>query len=60
MIQYDPSITYTVAQLADHWHCKPSTVYGMIKTGKLQAFKVGVGYRVTDKALREFEEGVSA
>lgn len=59
MVQYDPSITYSVAQLARYWQVEPSTVYGMIKSGKLQAFKVGVGYRITDKAVREYEEGVA-
>lgn len=54
---FDPSVVYTVNELARHWRVEPSTIYGMIKTGKLTAFKVGVGYRITDKAVREYEEG---
>lgn len=59
-IDYDPSIVHSVASLASRWDVEPSVVYRLIKAGKLSAFKVGKEFRVTDKALREFEEGVSA
>ena len=58
MIEYDPSVVYSVAELAAHWRVEPSTIYGMIKSGKLAAFKCGVSYRITDKAVREYEEGL--
>lgn len=57
-VDYDPSVIHTVESLAHHWHVNPSTIYGLIKSGKLQAFKVGVGYRITDKARYEYEIGV--
>lgn len=59
-VPYDESVTYTVAELAQHWKVNDPTIYKMIKSGKLQAFKVGVGYRITDKAVREYEQGVGA
>jgi excisionase family DNA binding protein len=57
-VTYDESVTYSVAELAKHWKVNDPTIYKMIKAGKLPAFKVGVGYRITDKAVREFEAGV--
>lgn len=59
MIDYDPSVVYSVAELAQHWHVEPSTIYTMIKKGRLTAFKCGVSYRITDKAVREYEEGLA-
>lgn len=59
-VPYDPSVTYSVAELAKYWKVQDPTIYKMIRSGKLQAFKVGVGYRITDKAVREFEAGVGA
>lgn len=59
-VTYDPSVTYSVAELAQHWKVNDPTIYKMIKSGKLKAFRVGVGYRITDKAVREFEAGVGA
>lgn len=57
MPEYDDSIVYSVEDLAKHWRVNPSTIYGMIRSGKLAAFKVGVGYRITDRAVRAYEEG---
>ena len=56
-LMYDPSVVHTVASLADHWLVDPSVIYRLIKSGKLKAFKVGKEFRVTDKAVREYEEG---
>lgn len=60
MVTYDPSIVHSVAGLADYWMCEPETVRHLIRTGKLKAFRVGKELRVTDKALREYEEGETA
>ncbi len=60
MIEYDPSVVYTTEELAQRWKVRASTIYDLIRKGKLAAFKVGVGYRVTDRAVREYEEGVLA
>lgn len=59
-IQYDPSIVHSVAAIASRWDVEPTVVYRLIRAGKLQAFKAGKEYRVTDKALAEYEEGVYA
>lgn len=56
-MMYDPSVVHSVAQLADYWMVEPTVVYRLIRSGKLKAFRVGKEYRVTDKALREYEEG---
>lgn len=32
---------YSVASLAEHWECGTDTIYSMIKSGDLPAFKVG-------------------
>lgn len=57
---YDPSIVYSIHQVADRWQVEKSTIYRMISSGKLPAFRVGKEFRVTDRAVREYEEGVSA
>jgi len=57
-IEYDPSVIHTVASLSAYWRCDQNTVRHLIRTGRLQAFRVGKELRVTDKALREYEEGV--
>ena len=59
-ISYDPSIIYSVDSLAAHWGVKAETLREMIRRKKLPAFKVGREYRITDRAVREYEEGVSA
>jgi excisionase family DNA binding protein len=59
-VPYDESVTYSVAELAKYWKVNEPTIYKMIRSGKLKAFKVGVGYRITDKAVREYEQGVGA
>jgi excisionase family DNA binding protein len=32
---------YSVASLAEHWACGSDTVYSLIRSGELQAFKLG-------------------
>lgn len=53
----DDSVIYTVEELARYWRVERSTIYTLIRSGRLQAFKVGVGYRITDRAVRAYEEG---
>lgn len=57
-VSYDPSVTYSVHELAARWKVNEPTIYKMIKRGRLRGFKVGVGYRFTDREIREYEEGV--
>lgn len=35
------SAVYSVASLAHHWECGPDTVYSLIRSGDLQAFRLG-------------------
>lgn len=59
-IVFDESVTYSVRELAQHWKVNEPTIYKMIKKGKLHGFKVGVGYRFSDREVREYEAGVGA
>lgn len=56
-MRYDPSVVHSVENLADYWMVSTDTIYRLIRSGKLKAFKIGKEYRVTDKAVREYEEG---
>ena len=46
---------YTCAEIATKYKVKIFTVYHWIKTGKLAAIKIGKSFRVTENALRDFE-----
>lgn len=59
-VPYDPSVTYSTRELAEYWKVNEQTICRMIRSGKLQAFHVGVGYRITDKVVREYEAGVKS
>ena len=50
-----PSTYYTPQQIATQWRVGYPTVLGMIREGKLRAFRAGREWRVTDEALREYE-----
>ena len=51
---------YTVKELADLWRCPTSTIYTLINTRRLRAFKVGVSWRITDGARMEYESRCTA
>lgn len=53
------SLVYSVDGLAARWMVRPDTVRRLIRAGKLRAFRVGKEYRVTDAAVREYEEGAA-
>jgi excisionase family DNA binding protein len=47
---------YTVASLADHWCVSPDTVYAMIHSGRLKAFRFGGKlYRIRPEEVERFE-----
>ena len=48
---------YTLAELAERWRCKIKTIYNMVESGKLRAFKVGREYRVKAAEVLRFEGG---
>jgi hypothetical protein len=51
-----PPADLTVAELAERYHRKPSTVRGWILSGRLRSYLfVGREHRVTPAALQEFE-----
>ena len=35
------SAVYSVASLAHHWECGQDTIYALIRSGELQAFRLG-------------------
>lgn len=53
-----PKKSYKPREVADMLGCCLDTVYRLIKSGKLEAFRVGKGpnMRITDKALEKFIE----
>lgn len=55
-----PDTYYTVSQLACIWQCDSGVVYRLIKQGKLNAFKLGVSYRISSSAAAECEALLSA
>lgn len=47
---------YTVASLAEHWSVSTDTVYAMIHSGRLQAFRFGGKlYRIWPEEVERFE-----
>jgi excisionase family DNA binding protein len=55
-----PDRYYTVSQLAEMWQCDSGVVYRYIASGKLPAFKAGVGYRISASAVAECEKKLIA
>lgn len=51
----DAELVYTPEQVGAHWHSSPDTVRRMLRNGVLRGFKVGDAWRVTGRALLEYE-----
>ena len=50
------SSVYTVAKLAEHWCVSTDTVYAMIHSGRLNAFRFGGKlYRIRAEEVERFE-----
>jgi len=47
---------YTLKEIEDLLQVTRRTLYNWIKDGKLKAFRVGRGWRVTKEALEEFTQ----
>ena len=45
---------YTIPEICEILNVKPRTVYKYIREDKLNAFKVGNHWRITDEALQDF------
>ena len=48
---------YTVAEVAEYFKVHYKTVRRWIREGELSAFKVGRAYRITESALKAYEQG---
>lgn len=46
---------HTVASLAERWGCSTDMIYNLLREGKLQGFKLGKDWRITDAARIEYE-----
>lgn len=46
----------TVEEVAKILRCDKTTVYGLLKTDKIKARRIGRHYRITQQALAEFLE----
>jgi len=46
----------TVQELADFLRCNKSTIYRLIKTGQIPAFKVGSDWRITSDKVEQWLE----
>lgn len=46
---------FTVVDLAKRWHCSVDVIYDMLRTGLLRGFKIGTSWRISAKAVDEFE-----
>lgn len=47
----------TVSEIADRWRCSMDSVYRMIKSGKLKAFRVGQDFRIKEAEVIRYENG---
>ena len=48
---------YKTKEIAEKLDIHITTVRNLIKTGELEAKKVGKGYRITENQLRDYLEG---
>jgi excisionase family DNA binding protein len=48
---------YTIEELAERWKCTADTIYRMIASGKLPAFKLSRTYRVREEDVLNYEKG---
>ena len=47
---------YTPQEVAALWQCCTATVYELLRNKKLSGFKVGRDWRITESAVRAYEE----
>lgn len=55
----DSNEYYTPQALAEKWGCAKNTVYDLLRTGKLQGFKLGRDWRISDEARLAYEHDLS-
>ena len=47
---------FTVPELAARWRCSADVVYDLLRQGRLQGFKLGASWRITDEARIQYEQ----
>ena len=47
----------TISDIMTRWKCDRDTIYKLISSGKLKAFRVGRDYRVTESVVERYENG---
>lgn len=50
----------TVSEVAARWKCGTDSVYRMIKSGRLKAFRIGQDYRIREAEVERYEDGGGA
>jgi excisionase family DNA binding protein len=53
-ISFDPAAVLTVNDLARYLKVNPSTVYRLLKTGKLPGFRVGSDWRLSKEEVERW------
>jgi excisionase family DNA binding protein len=48
---------FTAKELAERWKCGTDSIYRMVKSGKLRAFKIGSDIRIREDEILKYEEG---
>jgi len=49
---------YTITTLAERWACSRVTIYKMIESGAIHAFRIGKNVRISADEVRRYENGV--
>lgn len=47
---------YTPQTLAQMWQCSTDVIYDLLRLGTLQGFKVGAGWRISERAVLAYEQ----
>ena len=53
----EPQKVLTATELSDYLHVHRSTIYRLLKTGELPAFKIGSDWRFNIEAIHEWRQG---
>lgn len=48
---------FTVKEVAGRWQCSDQHIYNLVRSGELQAIRLGKSVRISMKAVEEFESG---
>ena len=48
---------YTIRELSDQLRVHPTTIYRLLRQGRLPAFRVGANWRFSQAAIEEWQSG---